>query len=343
MKQRLNYIDSIKGFAIICVVIGHVVNGYTKAGLLSKYTYLLDSLYYVVESFHMPLFVIVSGYLFKKAYCNNEGVDKKKVKQQVINLYWTYIIFSLLWVLFKALLSTMVNTKLSIVDAIAFPIKPIDHYWYLFVLCIMYIVFSARAINQCKKSVLLVLLIFINLLSFFIPWIEWLSLNRSLYYPLFFFLGMVLCEYKIPFSYPVVIISFIAFGISVSICLYCGLRGHAVNAIPIVNTFVGGSLGLFFFYWFSNIRLFSREGMLSQFGKCSLYIYIFHGYFTAGGRIVLSKLFGGGYGIAQLIVCIVISLFFPIIIKIMLEVIKLHDLLFKPYSNLISKGIKRNE
>lgn len=28
MKERINWIDSLKGFAMICVVLGHVADGY---------------------------------------------------------------------------------------------------------------------------------------------------------------------------------------------------------------------------------------------------------------------------------------------------------------------------
>lgn len=34
MSTRLKYVDQLKGFAILTVVIGHVVEGYINAGLI---------------------------------------------------------------------------------------------------------------------------------------------------------------------------------------------------------------------------------------------------------------------------------------------------------------------
>lgn len=60
-KKHYPHLDILKGFAIICVVIGHVVlfDLYTPLGLN-----VLDNLAFRwVSSFHMPLFFLVSGFL----------------------------------------------------------------------------------------------------------------------------------------------------------------------------------------------------------------------------------------------------------------------------------------
>ena len=57
MKQRLEYIDQIKGFAIFLVVVGHVYIisfGYLALDESSLWNRL-------ISSFHMPLFAFVSG------------------------------------------------------------------------------------------------------------------------------------------------------------------------------------------------------------------------------------------------------------------------------------------
>ena len=50
MVKRVDYLDYAKGIAIILVVLGHIFSG----GNIKTYIY----------SFHMPLFFIISGYLF---------------------------------------------------------------------------------------------------------------------------------------------------------------------------------------------------------------------------------------------------------------------------------------
>ena len=56
MEKRLDYIDKLRGFAIILVVLGHLYLPNTKEGNLHP---MAEMIY----SFHMPLFFFISGYL----------------------------------------------------------------------------------------------------------------------------------------------------------------------------------------------------------------------------------------------------------------------------------------
>ena len=56
-SQRLLYIDALKGFTILLVVLGHVL----------QVRYDIDNLLYrYIHSFHMPLFMFLSGYVSYK-------------------------------------------------------------------------------------------------------------------------------------------------------------------------------------------------------------------------------------------------------------------------------------
>ena len=65
MSQRLDYIDAIKGCAILLVVMGHVIpwcfSAFASVRGLSPSPILV---WEVIYSFHMPLFMLVSGFLF---------------------------------------------------------------------------------------------------------------------------------------------------------------------------------------------------------------------------------------------------------------------------------------
>ena len=53
IKQRIDYIDRMKGLAIFLVVMGHV------SGM--AFAQSDDVVYIVISSFHMPLFMFLSG------------------------------------------------------------------------------------------------------------------------------------------------------------------------------------------------------------------------------------------------------------------------------------------
>ncbi|MCM1188847.1 MAG: acyltransferase family protein [bacterium] len=55
--------DILKGFTICCVLIGHLIQ-YMSLG---KLDYTRNRLYLLIYSFHMPLFMFMAGYFFKKS------------------------------------------------------------------------------------------------------------------------------------------------------------------------------------------------------------------------------------------------------------------------------------
>jgi fucose 4-O-acetylase-like acetyltransferase len=72
-KKRIDYIDMAKGFAIICVILGHA--GLPIAGC-------------IVYTFHMPLFFIISGMLFK----DSPNVIMKRCKKYLKPYFFTLLI-----------------------------------------------------------------------------------------------------------------------------------------------------------------------------------------------------------------------------------------------------------
>lgn len=54
--MRIEWVDILKGIAIICVFIGHTTN--------DNYGNISGLLHMWIYSFHMPLFFFLSGYVF---------------------------------------------------------------------------------------------------------------------------------------------------------------------------------------------------------------------------------------------------------------------------------------
>ena len=64
IKQRDPVIDIIKGVAILFVLIGHVIQFASGAEYRASGAFYDNILFKVIYSFHMPLFMVISGYLF---------------------------------------------------------------------------------------------------------------------------------------------------------------------------------------------------------------------------------------------------------------------------------------
>jgi fucose 4-O-acetylase-like acetyltransferase len=80
--SRVPYIDIAKGIAIILVVVGHS----TTSKVFVNFIYL----------FHMPLFIFLSGYLFKDEYALN---PRMFIKNRVRKLYFPFLKYELILIL----------------------------------------------------------------------------------------------------------------------------------------------------------------------------------------------------------------------------------------------------
>ena len=95
-KERERWIDGVKGIAIILVVLGHVLDGYIGANMYADSQNILKNLSYIIKIFHMPLFIIISGYLYEKYVLYSSNINKK-----IANFMLMYFIWNFIWWVFK--------------------------------------------------------------------------------------------------------------------------------------------------------------------------------------------------------------------------------------------------
>ena len=124
MHTRNNYLDFIKGIAIILVIIGHVVQYSLGVGFFE------NPLFIFIYSFHMPLFMGISGYLFYYSEKRSIGyIVKKRFEQLIVPLLiWTFIVYIL--ILLKKPEANLTESLL-----LYFRLLPRE-YWFLFILFI---------------------------------------------------------------------------------------------------------------------------------------------------------------------------------------------------------------
>lgn len=138
----------------------------------------------------MPLFLSISGFVFKRAYFDEVGyVKRNKRNRQIVNFLPNYIVFSLIWGLAKIILGQLVNQGTSITDILLMWCKPIDQYWYLYDLIIFYLFFSNKKIRRVPGNIMVGVLVLASCISGFIS-VAWLDISRLCFNAFFFFLGM---------------------------------------------------------------------------------------------------------------------------------------------------------
>lgn len=98
MKERIPYLDTLKGFLIICVILGHCIQFGTT-------DFDNNPVFRFIYSFHMPLFMWVSGYVSFK-FLPKIGTIKKRFTQLIIPFF--------AWALLGCFLSSDWNKMLLI-------------------------------------------------------------------------------------------------------------------------------------------------------------------------------------------------------------------------------------
>jgi acyltransferase len=195
---RIKWVDSVRGFAIILVVMGHTVN---PAGMLAK----------IIYSFHLPLFFMISGYLVNA----KESVAAKTLKlARSIMVPYTVstILFFLLWLTFECpsplrdtpwppireiFKGVIVSGMYATGQVNIYPpfknINPIGPLWFLpcLFLTILISLILLKINNKWIMAVVSVVLVFLGLIiahTIFLPW----SLDLALIAQLFVLIGVAM-------------------------------------------------------------------------------------------------------------------------------------------------------
>lgn len=192
--------DIIKAAAIILVVLAHVLRMYVGDGVFTPAnpSRFLRSLSLYIYSFHMPLFVAVSGCVY--GYCVEGGKYENKgkfVTGKLRRIILPYLIFGLLWVTPTMKLCSLTDMGFFeyFFRGIVLSLNP-RHLWYLLALFWIYILaIPLRPMIKSGKPwyLLISLLLFGAYLK--LPGYNHLQLIPALRYQLYFFLGVAINHY----------------------------------------------------------------------------------------------------------------------------------------------------
>lgn len=264
--ERVGYIDSLRGFAILLVIVGHLIQ--------YNYSSVFESpLFNVIYSFHMPLFFFISG--CTRALHEDSDLGISKVSNNIMNKFSSLIVPSLFWTLVAPFfLSDIFNVH----------INQISSYWFLNVLFVIFAFWELFAYVESKFSMkwLLYVLVFILIAVPFICGVKRIPLT----YLSYFILGVFFQRYNLLYRIPSVIycLFFLFFCFFVRQFVYgtdaYGSPERVWLQMPLAICASFCLMRIFSSFEENNNRLYS---LLSFIGKYTLGIYLAHFIFVRFG------------------------------------------------------------
>lgn len=344
--RRETWVDSLKGFVIILVVLGHVVQrlriaavagGWAGAGVLQAVE---TSIY----AFHMPLFFLISGFVFAMAYVDESGnVRRVKVRWQAVNLFLLYLIFSALFAVYLFLGQPQFVYNLGYANLGQFLLSvlylPLGEYWYLYDLCIAYVLFavgsrfvSHRSLLCCSCLLAIVVAFFADVFIVNGPGYAIVDIPRLVTFQLpFFFLGVVLFSARLKLSTRVSLCALV-----VALTLFVLSHYSPLSSVRaftwMANRAAALGLSLFFFDFFRRVRWVDCV-VLKVCGEFSLVIYLFHFAAMKVADVIVAHM-GVQALVSIVIVKTIVATVLPLLLAVVLRRVGLYRYLFRPANTL---------
>lgn len=238
-KRKIDWLTVLQGFSMLLVVIGHVMLTNVSN---DPSTPIATKIQDVIYSFHMPLFVFISGWLFFYTCINKEKSYKDVIIAKLRRLGMPFLAFTLMATLLKlafpSLMHRQVTTQELVDTFILFRSNPLSEMWFIVVLLVLMMFYPVYRMAFKQKSSTCILL-FISLILFILPpQITVFYIKKVCHMAPFFVGGMLCCKYELQ-EY---MRSFLALGVSSVMFVLWNVMGvihDSMNFFPIC-------IGIFF-------------------------------------------------------------------------------------------------
>lgn len=191
-RQKITWLQILQGWSMLLVVIGHV----TLTGIFENpQTPVSATIERVIYSFHMPLFMFISGFLFYFTKISRDLAYKEVVFDKLKRLGIPYLFFTFFTFAVKFIFSPFMKRPVELslrqfTDSFLYPgSNPLSEMWFvatLFIIMLSYPLLKYMITGHFKIAVLIIGSVVLNL--FFPPDIFLLCLSNVAYMFLFFLL-----------------------------------------------------------------------------------------------------------------------------------------------------------
>ena len=170
-QKRIEWPDFAKGIGILLVVLGHAIIYTNSAGGVRDNLELRiwNHINAWIYSFHIPLFIFVSGVLQGYSEQKKKDVKTKGIIRKIIAYGIPYIVFSIVYWVFKLVFSSSVNNSVTLRELLLIFIYPLSDMWFLYALLVMWIIRQGALTLRINNTVFSVISIIITIVGYSVP------------------------------------------------------------------------------------------------------------------------------------------------------------------------------
>jgi len=197
-QNEIVWLSVLQGFVMFLVILGHVIHNTA----LFEWEYVLQNIIY---SFHMSLFMCISGYLLYKTQIIKNKSFATVLKNKSIRLLIPYFTLPFVAFILKMIFSEYMKRPVTfsfdqlLATFVWLTNNPLDEMWFLNVLFGLFLLYPIYCIISKKMVFALLLLLFFTLIHFATFEINSFifNFNRIFHYGIFFYVGILLAKYDL--------------------------------------------------------------------------------------------------------------------------------------------------
>ena len=331
-KKRLQWVDYLRGIAIILVVYHHARVGIERSHIIVPAALVKANM--IFYSFRMPLFFMLSGIFINRSLQKKPALQIAGIKFE--KLLYPYFIWAFIQITLQVLFAQFTNTTRSLIDYtyIFYHPRYLDQFWYLpalFNATMFYLLVKTKLKPSIGSHLVLALLLY-----FLSPYFQQISIISDwMEFYIFFAVGDIVSEFFFkpqaqkffnePWTFVLIIPVFTAaqlyylkndIGYSTLLTDLESIRqnylSHIWNqTIFLFIAFIGCVTMFKLAFLLQRLQLFS---FLRVLGFHSLQIYVMHVIVTACARTILVQYFHIINPYILLFTSIVIGVLVPVVI-----------------------------
>lgn len=234
-KAKINWLLILQGWAMLWVVIGHA----PLLPLENAQPLYVEILYRFAYSFHMPLFIFVSGYLFSLTRIERPMPYGRMIFDKLKRLGIPYLFFTIVAMVLKKFFGEHMARPSTIgfeelVQSIMYPGEgPLSELWFVVVIFWMFILRPIWTISFKHKYLpvfYIFILIILHIYANSIDEIELLSISATMKNAIFFYMGLL--THKLNFINEDFKTKYLFSAFAIFCCLYVFAYRNEITLLP---------------------------------------------------------------------------------------------------------------